>query len=170
MDEALRVLHRYSLIDHDRASRYREIRVHQLIQRATRENFTTRPGQQDPTPLTVLARAAASALTAVWPEAERDELGQVLRASATALIQHSARHLWNPCGHVALFRLGRSLGEAGLVTDAIDYFRALHATATHQLGSDHPDTLRSLSDLIVWRGKTGDAAAQSLTSNNSSPR
>jgi hypothetical protein len=33
VDEALRVLHRYSLIDHDRAARYLEVRVHQLVQR-----------------------------------------------------------------------------------------------------------------------------------------
>ena len=53
MDEALRVLHRYSLIDHDRASRYREVRVHRLVQRATRENLTTHPGEQGPAPLTI---------------------------------------------------------------------------------------------------------------------
>ena len=96
VDEALRVLHRYSLIDHDRTSAYREVRVHQLVQRATRENLTTRPGQQDPAPLAVLASAAASALTAVWPQAERDEFGQVLRANAAALIQHGGRHLMEP--------------------------------------------------------------------------
>ena len=39
VDEALRVLHRYSLLDHDRHSCYREVRVHQLVQRATRENL-----------------------------------------------------------------------------------------------------------------------------------
>jgi len=39
VDAVLRVLHRYSLIDHDRALTYREVRVHQLVQRATRENL-----------------------------------------------------------------------------------------------------------------------------------
>ena len=48
VDEALRVLHRYSLIDHDRASRYREVRVHQLVQRATRENL--HPARPRPRP------------------------------------------------------------------------------------------------------------------------
>jgi transcriptional regulator with XRE-family HTH domain len=67
VDEGLRVLHRYSLIDHDRGSRYREVRVHQLVQRATRENLTTQPGQPGPDPLSALATAAADALIAVWP-------------------------------------------------------------------------------------------------------
>jgi hypothetical protein len=138
VDEAPRVLHRYSLIDHDRAARYREVRVHQLVQRATRENLTTRPGRQGPGPLAALAQAAASALEEAWPEVEH-ELGQVLRANATALQQAAGPALWNQDegGHGVLFRSANSLGETGQVTAARDAFDSLHRTALRQLGPDH---------------------------------
>ena len=160
VDEALRVLHRYSLVDHDRASRYREVRVHQLVQRATRENLATRPGQQGPAQFTILARAAASALEAVWPQVERDEFGQVLRANATALQQAAGPALWNQGegGHGVLFRWINSLGEAGQVTAARDACDTLYRTALHHLGPDHPETLATLHDLVWWRGRAGDAA------------
>jgi len=160
VDEALRVLHRYSLVDHDRASRYREVRVHQLVQRATRENLATRAGQQGPAQFTVLARAAASALEAVWPQVERDEFGQVLRANATALQQAAGPALWNQDegGHGVLFRWINSLGEAGQVTAARDACDTLYRTALHHLGPDHPETLATLHDLVWWRGRAGDAA------------
>ena len=157
VDEALRVLHRYSLVDHDRASRYREVRVHQLVQRATRENLATRPGQQGPAQFTILARAAASALEAVWPQVERDEFGQVLRANATALQQAAGPALWNQGegGHGVLFRWINSLGEAGQVTAARDACDTLYRTALHHLGPDHPETLATLHDLVWWRGRGG---------------
>src|ERR1035438_9265273 len=43
VDKVLRVLHRFSLIDHDRAADHREVRIHQLVQRVTRETFVTQP-------------------------------------------------------------------------------------------------------------------------------
>ena len=159
VDETLRVLHRYSLIDHDRASRYREVRVHQLVQRATRENLISHPGQ-GPAPLTVLAHTAASALAAVWPEVERDELGQVLRANTTALQQAVGPALWNhdEGGHGVLFQSATSLGETGQVTAAYDAYTALYHTALQHLGPDHPDTLSIRHNLAEWRGQAGDAA------------
>ena len=157
VDEALRVLHRYSLIGHDRASRYREVRVHQLVQRATRENLT-RPGQ-GPAPLTVLATAAASALAAAWPEAERDELGQVLRGNVTALQQAAGPALWNHDeAYDVLFQSATSLGETGQVTAARDAYTTLYQTALHHLGPDHLDTLAVRGSLARWRGEAGDAA------------
>ena len=159
LDEALRVLHRYSLIDHDRAARYREVRVHQLIQRATRENLTPGPGQDSP-PLTVMARAAADALIWAWPQAELDELGQVLRAGTAALQQAAGPALWNSAegGHPILFRSASSLGETGQVTAARDACAALYQAALRHLGPDHPDTLVTRADLARWRGEAGDAA------------
>jgi hypothetical protein len=159
VDEALRVLHRYSLIDHDRSSRYREVRVHQLVQRATRENLTS-PGRQGPAPLAVVARAAADMLAAVWPEAERDEFGQVLRASTTALQQAAGPSLWSQDegDPGVLFRSATSLGEAGQVTAARDAYSSLYRTALRHLGPDHPDTLVTRSNLARWRGEAGDPA------------
>jgi hypothetical protein len=130
VDAVLRVLHRYNLIDHDRALSYREVRVHQLVQRATRENLTTRPGQGSDA-LATLACAAADALIAVWPEAESDDLGQVLRASTTALQQAAGPALWNQDEgpHRVLFQFAKSLGETGQVTAARDACANLHQPA-----------------------------------------
>jgi tetratricopeptide (TPR) repeat protein/transcriptional regulator with XRE-family HTH domain len=161
VDEALQVLHRYSLIDHDRASVYREVRVHQLVQRVTRENLTTRPDQQGLTSLTGLASAAGSALEAAWPEVERDDLGQVLRANAAALQQAVGPALWNndeDVGRSVLFRSATSLGEIGQVTAARDAYNALCQAAHHHLGPDHHDTLVARGDLARWRGNAGDVA------------
>jgi len=177
VDEALRVLHRYSLIDHDRSSPYREVRVHQLVQRATRENLTTTPYKRL-TPLNALACAAAEALIAVWPQIERDELGQVLRANTAALQQAAGPALWTTAGLAqqqaakpgllkalapeggwfVLFRAVTSLEESGQVADARDAWTALYRDALRYLGPDHPDTLTTRHYLAYWRGKMGDAA------------
>ena len=150
VDAVLRVLHRYSLIDHDRTAVYRQVRVHQLVQRATRENLTTHPGHS-PAHLAAVARAAADALLAVWPPVERDELSQVLRANTTALHQAAAPALWDHTqgGHQVLFRAATSLGDSGQVTAAIDAYTTLHHTARHHLGPDHPDTLATRRNLVV---------------------
>jgi hypothetical protein len=160
VDAVLRVLHRYSLIDHDRDSPYREVRVHQLVQRATRENLATRPGQQGPALFPVLAGAAASALEAVWPQVERDEFGRVLRANATALQQAAGPALWNPDagGRYVLFRSAASLEETGQVTAARDACTTLYQTALRHLGPDHPDTLAVRAILAHCCGAAGDAA------------
>ena len=154
VDAVLRVLHRYNLIDHDRTSPYREVRVHQLVQRATRENLTD---QQGPASLTVLASAAASALEAVWPEVERDGLGQVLRANAAALQQAVGPALWSTSGYGILFRFATSLGQTGQVTDARDVGDALYRTALRYFGPDYPGTLTARHNLAHWRGEAGDA-------------
>ncbi|WP_433227721.1 tetratricopeptide repeat protein [Actinomadura formosensis] len=159
VDEVLRVLHRHSLIDHDRTAAHREVRVHQLVQRATREALATHP-DRGPELFIALAGVAADALLAVWPQVERDEFGQILRANTTALTRAAQTALWHPDtgGHGVLFKAATSLGETGQATAARDAYAALHATALHHLGPDHPDTLASRGNLAFWRGEAGDAA------------
>src|SRR5262249_33251308 len=50
------------------------------------------------------------------------------------------------------FRHGRTLGEAGLVTEATTHFTDLTPRATRILGPDHPDTLTIRHNLAYWRG------------------
>jgi NB-ARC domain len=159
VDAALRVLHRYSLIDHDRALIYREVRVHQLVQRATRENLNAQ-ADLGPDLYAALAVTVADALEAVWPEAERDELGQVLRASTAALQQAAGPSLWSQDegGHGVLFRSATSLGEAGQVTAARDAYTSLYRTALRYLGPDRPGILATRGNLARWRGEAGDPA------------
>ncbi|GGT21900.1 FxSxx-COOH system tetratricopeptide repeat protein [Streptomyces toxytricini] len=155
---ALRALDRLSLVDHTPGAPHQAVRAHQLIQRAARDTLT--PGRHDRT-----ARAAADALEAAWPDVERDaDLAQSLRANTDALMRHAADALYQPDAHALLFRLGRSLGEAGQVAAAIDHFECLADITAHRLGPDHPGTLTTRNNLASWRGEAGDAtgAAQAF--------
>ncbi|MEU1408532.1 tetratricopeptide repeat protein [Streptomyces sp. NPDC005728] len=148
---ALRALDRLSLIDHTPATPHQAIRVHQLIQRATRDTLT--PDQHDQ-----IARTTADALTTAWPAIERDtELAQALRTNATTLTRTAGDALYQPDAHTVLYRAGRSLGEAGQVTAATAHFQRLTQTTSHHLGPDHRDTLTARSNLARWRGEAGDA-------------
>ncbi|WP_277751135.1 tetratricopeptide repeat protein [Streptomyces hoynatensis] len=149
---ALRALHRLSLIDHAPATPHIAVRVHQLIQRATRDTLT-------PTGHDHLARTAADALTDAWPGIERDTgLAGALRANAAALTRAAEDALYRPNAHPVLFRTGRSLGEAGQVTAALTHFHHMAQATHHHLGPDHPDTLTTRHNLAYWRGRAGDVA------------
>ncbi|MFI9297506.1 NB-ARC domain-containing protein, partial [Streptomyces gardneri] len=147
--DALRVLHRLSLVDHTPAAPHQAIRVHQLIQRAVRDTLASERHH--------LSRTAADSLIAAWPEVERDTaLVPALRANTAVLTAHAESALYRPGVHEALTRTGTSLGEAGQATAALDYFSNLTAATTHHLGPDHPDALTIRGCLARWRGEAGD--------------
>ncbi|MFD6492932.1 FxSxx-COOH system tetratricopeptide repeat protein [Streptomyces sp. NPDC060188] len=149
---ALRALYRLSLIDHTPDAAHQAVRVHQLIQRAVRDALT--PDQHDRT-----ARSAADALAVTWPVIDYDTaLAQTLRANTTALVTCAEDALYRPDAHVVLFRAGHSLGEAGQVTAARDYFHHLNDIIASRLGSSHPDALSARSYLAQWQVQTGDVA------------
>ncbi|MER7178638.1 tetratricopeptide repeat protein [Streptomyces hyaluromycini] len=149
---ALRVLHRLSLIDHTPDTPHQAVRVHQLIQRATRDPLTQDERDR-------LALTAADTLTAAWPTIERDAaLAQALRANTTALTRTAEDALYRPAPHQVLFRIGASLGESGQATAAVDHYKHLAVTARQRLGPEHHDTLAARGQLAHWRGKAGDAA------------
>ncbi|MGB8939442.1 MAG: tetratricopeptide repeat protein, partial [Streptomyces sp.] len=155
---ALTALHRLSLIDHTPQNPQQAVRVHQLIQRATRDPLT--PDQRDE-----LARTTGDALMSAWPETERDtQLAQALRANAAALTASAEDALHRPDAHTVLYRLGHSLGEAGQAASAREHFHHLTDTTTRHLGPDHPDTLATRSNLAYWRGEAGnvDGAARAF--------
>ncbi|MEV8533269.1 hypothetical protein [Streptomyces sp. NPDC051211] len=106
---ALRVLDRLSLVDHTPDTPNQAVRVHQLIQRATRDTRTLHQHDQ-------YTRTAADALMAAWRLAagERDtDLAQALRTNTRALTRHGEEALYRPDAHTVLYRLGHSLGESG---------------------------------------------------------
>nr|WP_239106181.1 FxSxx-COOH system tetratricopeptide repeat protein [Streptomyces sp. SID8014] len=150
---ALRALHRLSLIDHSPPTPHQAVRVHQLIQRATRDALT--PDQHDRVALT-----AADALSAAWPDVERDTgLARTLRANVTALTHTAEASLYlRSAPHRVLFRAGQSLGQAGQVTAAIAHFDRLTEATRHRLGPDHTHALGARNMLARWRGEAGDAA------------
>ncbi|MET8135086.1 tetratricopeptide repeat protein [Streptomyces sp. NPDC005251] len=147
---ALRCLDRLSLTDHMSDSPHQRVRVHGLIQRATRDTLPS--SEQD-----TLVVTCAEALTAVWPMAEGDPaLAQTLRANAEALVSHAGTALWMSGCHSVLLRTGESLGLAGLASSARTYFQDLYDTACRNLGHDHADTLTIRHHLIAWQGEEGD--------------
>ncbi|WP_259305287.1 tetratricopeptide repeat protein [Streptomyces koyangensis] len=149
---ALRALYRLSLIDHSPTTPHQAVRVHQLIQRATRDTLT--PDQHDRFALT-----AADALSAAWPDVERDTgLARTLRANVTALVHTAEDALYlRPTPHSVLFRVGQSLGQAGQVTAAITHFDRLADATRHRLGPGHTHALAARNMLARWRGMAGDA-------------
>ncbi|HEY0807000.1 MAG TPA: tetratricopeptide repeat protein, partial [Pseudonocardiaceae bacterium] len=150
--DGLGCLQRLSLITLDPHSSARAVRVHALVQRATRDRLP-----QDR--LAVIVCAVADALLRVWPDIERDTaVGQVLRANTDALAEVGGQYLWDPDAHPVLFRAGRSLREGSGVAQAHDYFQRLRSTATERLGPDHPDTLLARTYIAHWRGHAGDLA------------
>jgi transcriptional regulator with XRE-family HTH domain len=151
--DALRCLHRLSLVTLDEASSARAVRVHALVQRATSDNMLTDR-------LGGAVCAVAEALIQAWPDVERDrDLGEALRACAARLANHSDP-LWSleDGGHAVLFQVGKSLGEVGQPAAAAAYFEQLRSEAAARLGPDYPDTLSARHNLAHWRGDAGDAA------------
>ncbi|MGW5353610.1 tetratricopeptide repeat protein [Streptomyces sp. NPDC004031] len=156
---ALRALHRLSLVTApEPGDEEGYVRVHQIVQRATRDTLSSEPYDET-------ACAAADALVAVWPDIERDTaLAQALRACSASLIsiaeEGPARTacLYEPEAHSLLFQVGRSLGESGQVATAAAYFASFAAAAVAHLGPDHPDTLSARNNLARWQGHAGDAA------------
>ncbi|WP_327110896.1 tetratricopeptide repeat protein [Streptomyces sp. NBC_01341] len=147
---ALRALHRLSLVDHSPTEPHQTIRVHQLIQRATRDTLGTRLCR-------TAALADADALLAAWPEIERDtDLAQALRANTEALTRHAEPALFQPSMHQVLHRIGRSLASSGQASAARQHYQRLAATAEGHLGPAHRDALTARRTLAEWRGMTGD--------------
>lgn len=135
--DALSVLARLSLVTLYPADPQRPVRVHGVIQRAVREGMTREQHAQT-------ARACADALVEAWPRTECDvAVEQIMRANTQALRECSARSLWEPNLHRVLLHAGRSLGDVGLLADAITYWQHLADTAIEQLGPERNGRIAS---------------------------
>jgi hypothetical protein len=149
---ALRGLHRLSLATVDSAFPAGVVRVHALVQRATREGLT-----EDR--LTEAARVAGHALLHRWPEIDRGTAAaQALRANALMLHRQAGDRLWTTDAWPVLVRTGPGLGQSGLVDAAVQFFRELVSEATGRLGPAHPTTMVVLRNLARWRGNARDAS------------
>ncbi|XKK39991.1 tetratricopeptide repeat protein [Nocardiopsis sp. ARC36] len=138
----------------------RVVRVHQLVQRATREHIASRPCRHS-------VHALALSLAKSWPENERNtSLVQSLCNNTNTLHgQHaiegqksSEDWIWELGGYGVLFLSGNSMGEIGQVNEAVCHWRNIVRAANQYLGSDHLSTLSARSRLAHWRGKAGDTA------------
>ena len=158
VQDGLRNLHRLNLATVSGDT----VRVHALVQRATRE-AAQRDGA-DPDAWRRLVHAAADATVAVGNLAwGQPRLTERLWACVRALVRHGGAALWEPDGHPVLYGFGDSLGHAGQVRAATEYFRELIGTAVEQLGPDHEDTLLTRSRHARWLAESGqlrEAAAE----------
>ncbi|MFD8765946.1 tetratricopeptide repeat protein [Streptomyces mirabilis] len=149
---ALRALHRLHLIEHDRDAPHQAVRVHQLIQRATRDSLPHSQRDQ-------MVRTAADAVLAAWPATGVDAAAAArLRANSDAVVHNGEDALYQPTMHQALFRTGKSLGETGQVNAAVEYFSHLLDVAHRCLGIHHPDSLATWRHLATSRAEAGDMA------------
>ncbi|WP_433870772.1 FxSxx-COOH system tetratricopeptide repeat protein [Saccharopolyspora sp. CA-218241] len=149
---ALRCLHRLGLATHDTTDPHRSVRVHALVQRATRDELGDGA-------LGAVARTAADALLDVWPPHAHDlPLAQALYDDVEALERCAGAHLWTPRAHPVLADAGTGLGEHGLVDRAREHFERLVARSAAMLGADHHDHLLARGNLARWRGESGDVA------------
>ncbi|MFD5584205.1 tetratricopeptide repeat protein [Streptomyces sp. NPDC127063] len=150
--EVLRNLDQFSLIDRDASTPQRAVRIHQLIQRAVRERLTPEDKHR-------VARTAADALMAAWPDVERDTgLAGSLRANTAVLAGYTGNGLYRPVAHPVLDHSGTSLGTSGQAGAASDHYQHLAEQAAVHLGEHHRDTLVFRQQAARWQGEAGDPA------------
>ncbi|MFF8448870.1 tetratricopeptide repeat protein, partial [Streptomyces leeuwenhoekii] len=138
----LELLRTYALITQDTETA--PLRMHALTARAVRETIPTGL-------LPATARAAADALTSLWPrhDHEERELAALLRANVVHLDQLTRPALWQPTTHPCVYKVSISLTEAGAYHQAIEYNETVLHLSRSIHGPDHPDTLRARNNLAV---------------------
>ncbi|MFI6423073.1 tetratricopeptide repeat protein [Streptomyces sp. NPDC050842] len=146
---ALRVLHRYALLTCDGDS----VRIHALTARAVRETIPEE-GMRG------LVRAAADGLLHLWPTPDQPHRGaaSVLRANTEILAHAGEQWLVRPTIHGVLYRCGASLGDAGMVSSAIDYWAGLLAASVRLLPPGHPAILVTRANLAMAYGNSHETA------------
>ncbi|MEU0948048.1 FxSxx-COOH system tetratricopeptide repeat protein, partial [Streptomyces canus] len=137
---ALECLRTYALIAQDTDTA--PIRMHALTARAVRETIPVNA-------LPATARTAADAMSSLWPVLDHEdrELSAVLRANIIHLERHTYPALWRPTTHPCIRRASRSLKEAGLYQQAIEYNQRSLRRSQDIHGSDDPITIAFRSHL-----------------------
>ncbi|MCX2731814.1 tetratricopeptide repeat protein [Saccharopolyspora sp. NFXS83] len=150
---AVRCLHRLNLATDDARTDERTVRVHALVQRATREELHGAD-------LDRAIHAAADGLVEVWqPDEHVVGPDRALRANAEALHSREPRHLYEHGGHPVVHRIAESLSGSGLDASAAHYYERMHVATANHLGPDHPRTLYLRKCLITCEADAGDVVA-----------
>ncbi|GGM60830.1 hypothetical protein GCM10007977_072930 [Dactylosporangium sucinum] len=142
LDDAVAGLRRHSLIGPPGAV----VSVHRLVQAVTLDQLTPDERQAWQTAAADLVEAAVPIDVNVrdaWPVCAQ-------------LLPHALAVL-DPIG-MAMWRLARSLGNAGDYATAHTVWQTLADAHETNLGPDHPDTLTTRANLARWTGYAGDAA------------
>ena len=133
---AVHALGRLGLVTIDTTSAARTVRVHELVQAASRQSLSTPDCD-------AAALAAADALFQAWPppQAVPAASGQALRDCTARLHQIAGVLLWNPECHPVLVRAGQCLDNAGLAGPAIAYWQSMIDIGRPTLGATHAHTI-----------------------------
>ena len=133
---AVHALGRLGLVIIDTTSAARTVRVHELVQAASRQSLST--AECD-----AAALAAADALLQAWPppQAVPAASGQALRDCTARLRQIAGVLLWTPECHPVLLRAGQCLDSAGLAGPAIAYWQSIIDIGRPTLGATHAHTI-----------------------------
>jgi len=133
---AVHALGRLGLVTIDTTSAARTVRVHELVQAASRQSLSTADCD-------AAALAAADALFQAWPppQAVPAASGQALRDCTARLHQIAGVLLWNPDCHPVLVRAGQCLDNAGLAGPAIAYWQSMIDIGRPTLGATHAHTI-----------------------------
>ncbi|WP_112267942.1 tetratricopeptide repeat protein [Lentzea terrae] len=162
--EAMTCLHRLNLVTVDLQSEPAMARVHALVQRATRDDFSDDERAR-------LPGVVAASLCEMWARAAYDPaLGQALRANCAVLHAEAGLGLWASGDHEVLFLAGTSLGEAGHVSGALRYFEQLGEEAMQHLGDDHVAVYVARVEAACWREADGDPGGATFELRRLLPR
>ena len=147
--DAIHCLRRLSLVEIENGTEIGTIRVHRLVQRATRERHAVVEVRE-------AAQAAANAIEEAWGEDTGWVTDQQLRASCEALFEHAPDALWDNDIHPVQLHYGFSLGEAGHYEAARRLFTTLAEQAQDRLGPGHSATLACRGNEAHWQDRAGD--------------
>ncbi|MEV6302696.1 NB-ARC domain-containing protein [Actinoplanes sp. NPDC051861] len=150
--DTTRRLHLLSLAAHDPDGH--TVRVHALVQRATREGVPS--GE-----LAQVVRVAADALAEAWESARQvPVVGQAFFANIRALTEAAPEELWSGAKgpHAVLVVAADILLGVGQARAAADYLTELAAEAGRRLGPEHLYTLAIRQTLSAALGRAGDQA------------
>jgi tetratricopeptide (TPR) repeat protein len=151
--EVLTLLNRYALADFDGHDSPRAVRMHALTARAAREST---PADDLP----AIARVAADALCAIWPDHDQTSpaLAESLRANASQIAHYEGESLWHPERHPMLFQVGVSLLNARLHSAGITYWHKTAADCERLLGAEYHATLAARTSLAISYSQAGRTA------------
>lgn len=148
--DALRTMHRLNILTHAPNDIPTDVRVHALVQRAARDEYTAWEAAELPV-------IVGGALAAEWPLVERNPLhANVFRMNTAALATAAGTAWWHPEPPPILLAAENSLAASGQLAQARRRLADLHATAVDIVGAEHPYVLTVRDAMANWQAMAGE--------------
>ncbi|MFE7973918.1 tetratricopeptide repeat protein [Streptomyces shenzhenensis] len=168
---ALRLVDRLGIVDYTPGAPFRAVRVHPVLQRATREALSADRIRK------LAWKVASALLNAAHAQGEDPGFVPVLVDAVGELRGHADAALWSgmpyprpeafsglsgngpsPTDHELLYHVGEMLGTTGQAEAAVAYFDRLADDALRHQGPYSPGLEFARLRQAHWRGESGDAA------------